>query len=99
MIAIHAAEKIAKQFADSHLLGTCGDQYLTNVRLVNSTEAQAIIGEEGDKSAYTAQMRKLKKGWVILSYHYTFIPTGKEQIDTLTPPFPNRVWDKIIRQQ
>ena len=96
---VRAARKVARSFAASHLLGTGSDQYVTDVELVSSTEAKAIIGQDDDKNAYAVKLKKRSKSWKIVSYEYIFIPTGKTQIDTLTPPFPDPIWTRIIRQQ
>ena len=96
---LRSARKVARSFAASHILGTGGDQYVTDVYLVSSTEAKAIIGQDDDKNAYTVKLKKQSKSWKIVSYEYIFIPTGKAQIDTLTPPFPDPIWTNIIRQQ
>ena len=98
---IHAARSVAETYAESHILGTGGDQYIVSIHLVSATEIRVILGErdgeDDNKNAYTLNLRKGKKGWKIFSVEYIFIPTGKKQIDTLSPPFPYPHWRRDLK--
>lgn len=98
---IRAARKVAELYAASHILGTGGDQYVVTIHLVSATEIRVILGErdgeDDNKNAYTLNMRKEIKGWKIVSVGYIFIPTGKKQIDTLSPPFPYPHWRRDLK--
>jgi hypothetical protein len=98
---ISAARSIAQTYAESHILGTGGDQYVVSIHLVNAMEIRVILserdGEDDNKNAYTLNLKKGKKGWKIFSVEYIFIPTGKKQIDTLSPPFPYPHWQRDLK--
>jgi hypothetical protein len=93
-------ESVVKQFAGSGILGTGARQFVTSIRVVDASNAVAIVGEassEGrDPNAYTVHAKTVGKKWKIVSYEFVFRPSGEKISKNQIPPFPYSNWQKDL---
>lgn len=91
-------EAVVKQFAGSYILGTGASHFVTGIKVTDSDNAVAIVGETSDSgrdaNAYTVYARRIKQEWKIVRYEFVFQPTGKKLSKDQTPPFPYPNWKK-----
>jgi len=96
--------QIAKAFAESHLLGTGGNQSLTVVREISGDGAKVIIGEVGsegyDPEAYIVDLQRINNKWKVIANEFGgWIGSNhvlQKIIQRMTYPYPSLILDPFI---
>lgn len=97
-----ATAAVARAFAESHILGTGGSQFLTAVTVRSNSYATATIGQiDGygkDPGAYNVTLRKIDGNWKVVTLEFVFRQTGEKKVEKINPPFPDPYWDELAKR-
>lgn len=98
--------RIAKAFAESHILGTGANQYLTRVRDISGKNATVFLGQSDETSddpeAYKANLEKIGGKWKVVTYEFGKIGnTGDlkrvvRRVDMHGSLYPSLEFDRLV---
>ncbi len=91
-------EALVKKFADSYILGTGASHFVTSIKVIDTNNALAVVGEISDRgrdaNTYTVYAKQSHQKWKIVKYEFVSQPTGKKESIDQSPPFPYPNWEK-----